>query len=78
MASLIKVLIGFLIIGALYTLPLVHSISDSYTLSSFASPCEDPLISFIGISECRAYQIYFYLSWIVGITIIAWGFVKHD
>ena len=78
MVSLIKVVVGILVIGALYTVPFVHNFGDAYTLSTVAAYCQGKVPSVLGESECNAYQAYFYLGWIIGIVIVAWGLAKRD
>jgi len=78
MASLAKVIIGILIIGALYTIPFFHGLGTSYTLSTMASLCDNPIISILGGSACQTYKMYFYIGWIVGIIFIAWGLLSKD
>jgi hypothetical protein len=78
MAKLGIVIIGILIIGAMYTIPLFGSASHMYTLSSLVSFCDNPLIGLLAGSQCQTYKTEFYLGWIVGIIIIAIGLFSRD
>jgi len=78
MASIGKVIIGILVIAALYTIPIYHIMGSSYSISAIASLCENPIISLLGGSQCQIYKMYFYIGWIVGIVLVAWGLLEHD
>jgi hypothetical protein len=53
-------------------------LGTSYTLSTMASLCDNPIISILGGSACQTYKMYFYIGWIVGIIFIAWGLLSKD
>jgi hypothetical protein len=78
MASLAKVIIGILIIGAMYIIPFFHVFGSSYTLSTIASLCDNPIIAILGGSACQTYKMYFYIGWIAGIIFISWGMLSKD
>jgi hypothetical protein len=78
MTSIGKVILGILIIGALYMIPIYHAMGTSYSISALASLCENPIISLLGGSQCQAYKMFFYIGWIVGIVFVAWGLLEHD
>lgn len=82
--SFALIVIGILIIAAMYTIPFFHVMWTDYTLSSIASLCDNPLFSFLSGSTCQGYKMFFYIGWTVGIIVIASGFFflmekeKHD
>jgi hypothetical protein len=82
--SFALIIIGILIIGAMYTIPFFHIMGTSYTLSSIASFCDNPLISLLGGTTCQGYKMIFYFGWFVGIIVIVSGLFflmeneKHD
>jgi len=78
MASIGKIIIGILVIAALYTIPIYHGMGTSYSISALASLCENPIIALLGGSQCQAYKLFFYAGWIVGIVFVAWGLLESD
>lgn len=74
MVSLSKILIGIVLIGALYLIP----ISKKYSISSLASMCNNAIGALLGGSQCQFYIYLFYLGWIVGIVLILWGLMSPN
>lgn len=78
MANIGKVIIGILVIAALYTIPIYHAMGTSFSISALASWCENPIISLLGGSQCQAYKMFFYIGWVVGIIFVVWGLLDSD
>jgi hypothetical protein len=78
MAKLGLIIIGILIIGAMYTLPVFGFVGHMYTLSSLVSYCDHPLMELFASSQCQTYKIEFYLGWFVGIILAIIGLLSTD
>lgn len=78
MSKLLLILIGIVIIGALYIIPDPHVMGGMYTIASIASLCENPIFSILGGSECQFYKTIFYGGWLAGIVIIVIGIFSPD
>jgi len=78
MASGAAIIVGIIIIGALYMIPIYSTSSPfgghySFTVSSVSSLCNNTFIALLGGSSCQFYKGIFYLGWISGIILIVYG-----
>ena len=72
------IILGIIIIGALYMIPIYPTSSSfggqySLTVSSVSSMCDNTFIALLGGSSCQFYKGIFYLGWISGAILIIYG-----
>jgi hypothetical protein len=77
------IIIGMIIIGALYTVPIYSTSSPfggqySLTLSSVSSMCNNAFIAILGGANCEFYKGIFYVGWIIGIVCLILGLIPSD
>jgi hypothetical protein len=78
MANGVAIILGIIIIGALYMVPIYSTTAPlighySLTVSSISSLCDNTFIAMLGGSSCEFYKGIFYLGWISGIVLIIYG-----
>jgi|GEM_PF-4385190 len=70
---------GIIIIWVMYTIPFFNFGGSQYAspLSTLVSQCDNPITYLLWGSVCQKFTIIFYIGWIIGIILIAWGILSN-
>lgn len=74
----LDVIVGILIILALYILPIKSFGGRNFSIADLTSICNSPMGIMMGGSDCNVWNMVFYGGWAIGIVGIIFGVVKYS